>query len=652
MLELQQLILIDVKRFEGTNNVDFSNTEAKLISLSGNNGSGKTTILHSLMVAQMVYFIKENNLEIKYPELVQKCNCNDKVFQLLTKEKSQIKIKFRSDENDCGFTLSVKSLQEKTWEIKYDSPKSQELIGKYWNLTDPSCLFFYLGSDKHYSEESVTYEKIKISTKDNQSYLLDYILDYSHFSENMYQTLMNDYIRERVIPGNPRHDIYFGAAKILFNNLFPNANIKNFSGIKKSEFQLMVKNEKSGTGLFDVRLLSSGEKTILYLCLLLSYFTNIGLLLIDEPENHLHEKLLNELMIMLKKITESQSYAEVLQNYQKGSLKKYIKDYYTNYKLQKVVFVTHSKYLIYSNFQFGQNFIVDKKVRQLNFDDAEKELREEGLSSIFEKILIVEGKTENQLLYQILGDSGVHIYPIIGCSQVLNLYNKIRLLKNHLHSVKFVFMIDSDTKNKNKFDKVREEDPSFYDSHFVLLNKHEIENYFIDIKLLKDVCDEHNLNSNETVSQKDLQTMIEKEVEETKELVKQKALNEKLHDYIVDLAEKVKQRDILVSSKASFESYIKPIFEDIHQDYFNDVMSIFSEVNSKYENWGNDKYNLCDGKKAYGILKSKIADKLDVKPNRIDNSIYKLLQQDVYSSKPPKYELTTIIKDIQKKLEL
>lgn len=652
MLELQKIILTDVKRFKGKNDVDFSSAEEKLISLSGNNGSGKTTILHSLMVAQMVYFIKENKLEHDKPEQIQKYNCNDKIFQLLTKDKSQIEIKFLSDGCDCGFTLYVKSLQEKIWEVKFDSPESQELIARYWNLSNPSCLFFYLGSDKHYAEESVTYEKIKITNKNNKGYLLDYILDYEHFSENMYQTLMNDYIKERVIPGSPRHDIYFSAAKILFNYLFPNINIKNFSGIKNPEFQLLVKNEKSETGPFDVRLLSSGEKTIFYLCLLLSYFTNIGLLLIDEPENHLHEKLLNELMIMLKKITESQSYAEVLKYCKNKSLAKNIENHYTNYKLQKVVFVTHSKYLIYSNFQFGQNFIVDEKVQELKFNDAEKELREMGISSIFEKVLIVEGSTEDQLLGQILRDSGVRIYPVSGCSQVLNLYKKIKMLKNHLYSANFVFMIDSDTKNKDKFDAEKTADSSFYESHFVLLNKHEIENYYIDEKLLKAVCDKHNLDENENVPPDVLHKMIEKTVEGTKELVKKKALNEKLHDYIVDLAEKVKQREIQVSNRTSFENYIKPIFNKINQQYLTDVTNIFDDVNTKYENWGNDKYSLCDGKMAYGILKNSIAKKLGVTSQRIDKTIYKLLQQDVYSSKPPKYDLTTIIRDILKKLEL
>jgi len=240
-------------------------------------------------------------------------------------------------------------------------------------------LVFYLSSDKYFREESVTYDKIKISDKNN--YILDYIFGYENFSENMYQLFLNDYIKERLIPGSPRHDIYFGAAKILFNYLIPYIEISNFTGTKKSEFQLLVKNSRSNN--FDVRLLSSGEKTIFYLCLLLSYFTSIGIILIDEPENHLHESLLNKLVNLLVEITQSESLLEILQKYSHSEIKEYLGKYYCKYNLQKIIFVTHSKSLIYNNFQFGQNLVIDNSVQTLNYENAEKKLREIGLSSIY-----------------------------------------------------------------------------------------------------------------------------------------------------------------------------------------------------------------------------------------------------------------------------
>ena len=46
MLVLQSLTLYNVKKFKGENTIDFSDTENKIYSLSGNNGSGKTTVLH------------------------------------------------------------------------------------------------------------------------------------------------------------------------------------------------------------------------------------------------------------------------------------------------------------------------------------------------------------------------------------------------------------------------------------------------------------------------------------------------------------------------------------------------------------------------------------------------------------------------------
>lgn len=652
MLVLQTLTLVNVKRFKNKNIIDFSNPENKLISLSGNNGSGKTTILHSLMVAQMAFFIKENSLKEKNIDLIQRCHCDEKINQLLTDEKSQIGIKFLSDDQPCGFEIYVDKQLENSWNIEYDSLESKELIEKYWNITNPSCLFFYLGSDKHYAEESITYERIKISSKNNKSYLLDYILDYSRFSENMYQTLMNDYIKERVIPGNPRHDIYFGAAKILFNYLVPYITIMNFSGTKNPEFQLMVKNGETHSNVFDIRHLSSGEKTVFYLCLLLSYFTSIGLLLIDEPENHLHENLLNKLVNLLSEIAKSQSYASVLKDCAKTKLKINIEKYYTNYKLQKIIFVTHSKSLIYSNFQFGQNFIVDNKIQPLEYENAEKKLREIGLSCVSEKMLIVEGTTEEKLFDHILGNTGIRIYPVNGCAQVLDLYRKIRMMKDHLPSVNIAFMIDKDTRNKDKFEAIRQEDSEFYDEHFILLDKHEIENYFIDVNLMKDVCDKYTIDGADTISKDDLKKMIDDEENDTNAVVKQKAMNGILHEYIIDLAAKVKQKEIQIDSQESFKNYIIPIFDSIYANYLGEVTQLYNQMNSKYVSWNEKKNDLCDGKIAYAKVKSKLADKLDIKSKKVDETIYSLLRSDIYSKKKAKYFLTDVVREIMKKLEL
>lgn len=604
MLELQTLTLFNVKKYIGLNIIDFSESESKIITISGNNGSGKTTILHALMISQMAFFIKSNYLEMNFSELVSNYNCYEAIKQELNQDDSYIEIKFLSDNIPCGFKLYNKQEYGDPWGIEYSSTESLELIQKYWNLSNPSCLFFCLCSDKHYSEESVSYEKIMISKKTKIDFLLDYILGYSSFPENMYQMLMNDHIKERLIPGSPRYDIYFVAARALYSYLIPEINLGQFVGAKNPEFQLMVRNDRTSKNNFDIRYLSSGEKTIFYLCLLLNYFRSIGLLLIDEPENHLHENLLYKLLSLLSEVISSTSYVDILRKYSKETIPSYIENYYKDYHLQKVIFVTHSKSLIYSNFQFGQNYVINNGIEKLEYENSERLLRESGLSSVYENILVVEGSTEEKLFDHVLDDEGIHIVTANGCDQLLGLYRKVKELKDYLHSTNFVFMIDRDTKNKEKFEKVRNENPDFYDSHFVLLDKHEIENYFIDKELLFDLCEKYKLErENIYISSIELSSIIDCAVVESKECTEKKEINEKLHDYIIDLASKVKQKEICIQDKQSFMNYINPIFDDIHQEYYEAVSNIFETIENKYKNWESQKYDLCDGKKVYVQIK-------------------------------------------------
>lgn len=142
MLVLQSLTLYNVKKFKGENTIDFSDTENKIYSLSGNNGSGKTTVLHSLMIAQMVFFMKQDFLEQNFAHLINSFNCYEKIYKLLTEKDSYIEIHFTSNDQECGFRIFVRDEYGNPIGIEYINNNSLDLIHKYWNLANPSCLFF------------------------------------------------------------------------------------------------------------------------------------------------------------------------------------------------------------------------------------------------------------------------------------------------------------------------------------------------------------------------------------------------------------------------------------------------------------------------------------------------------------------------------
>jgi len=142
MLVLQSLTLYNVKKFKGVNIINFSNAENKIYLLSGNNGSGKTTILHSLMIAQMVFFMKQDFLEHNFASIIKSFNCYEKIYKLLTEKDSYIEIHFLSDNQECGFRIFVKNEYDTPIAIEYINDSSMNLIRAYWNLSNPSCLFF------------------------------------------------------------------------------------------------------------------------------------------------------------------------------------------------------------------------------------------------------------------------------------------------------------------------------------------------------------------------------------------------------------------------------------------------------------------------------------------------------------------------------
>ena len=267
--------------------------------------------------------------------------------------------------------------------------------------------------------------------------------------------------------------------------------------------------------------------------------------------------------------------------------------------------------------------------------------------------MIVEGITEESLFTHIIDKAGIHIISVNGCDQVLNLYKRVKDLKNFLHSVNIIFMIDNDTKNKEKFNKIREQDPSFYDSHFIVLEKHEIENYFIDRKLLSDMSKKYELDhEGNFIDNVELNDLINDAENHTKSIVQKKELNEKLHDCIIDYAGKVLQEDIAINDLKSFLDYIKPIFDEISSQYESEVTTIYNSMAEKYTHWDEIKDSVCDGKQAYNEIKFKLAKKLGITEKRFEMTITSLLFTDLHSKSTPKYELTVILRDVLNKLDV
>jgi hypothetical protein len=104
---------------------------------------------------------------------------------------------------------------------------------------------------------------------------------------------------------------------------------------------------------------------------------------------------------MLNEIAKSNNFAQWIKNNIKDINVTWLTDYY-RHNLKQIFFLTHSKNLIYNNFSYGKNYIVNKGMNEITYANSENVLRQIGLSTVYSKVLFVEGKDDYDFLQNIL----------------------------------------------------------------------------------------------------------------------------------------------------------------------------------------------------------------------------------------------------------
>ena len=660
MIYLNKIELYDIKKFSLKHVFDFS-SEEKIFTLSGKNGCGKTTVIESLMLCQMAYFFKKYDKNLSENQISK---CNKQILNYLTNKKSYIKIVFSCDFNEDGTNeINFKIFKTKEfWNIDISEDDSK-IFDKYWNLDDPKGLFFFINSDKYYEEESISYDNMKIQKEDKKRSLLESIVDYNNVTKHIYSRLVNDYILSRLNPSGQQtaHKI----AKVLFHSLLPSIQIDNFTGSNEGEFKSQAKHETGGK--FDFRYLSSGEKTVFYSCLILNYFPNLGLLIIDEPENHLHEDLLLKFVDLLYRITECKNYPELIFNLQKDmdededselsddktekrtkGFESNVKKYFSSFNLHKVLFTTHNKALIYKTFYLGSNFLINDKLEFLKQNDAERKLHELGITSGYEKLLFVEGDDDKNRLEIILKGLPIEICVLNNCETVLSVYQSIEKIKQNIHSIDFCFLMDRDTRELNFFADLMHADSDFYNKHFIPTWGHEFENYYLDKKLIEGIFLKNSSAVTDlTVPESEIESWLEEAAEKTKTTVFRKDLNEKLDFNLKCFNQLIKMDEINVSltDENVFGDYAQRIEDNIKTKNIKDeFIQTYKQIIEKYKKWNTEKLKLCDGKEALNTIMPK----LKLNSNQINDAIRLLVAEDV----DEEYQFTKLVKQIKKKLKL
>ncbi|UKA00486.1 AAA family ATPase [Photobacterium damselae subsp. damselae] len=567
----------------------------------------------------------------------------EEALRYLVSDDSYITLKMKEGEQSSILKLSI---ENGAVELHCDN---ENFINQHWNLESPKNLILYIDASKVFLEDTLSFNDLNISGNTSSDITLEVVLRPDELFSGIYRQIVKDHVHERVIPSKPNRLLYYRVATELFKHLVPSINLARISGNHtEGEFVILGKSGQKSKTLYDVREFSSGEKTLFSTLAFLCISKSVCALFIDEPENHFHETLLLEFIAMLHSLCESGGLLEWVKNGDNKIKTEWLEKEYTDHKLGQVVLTTHSKTLIYKIFTLGKNYIVDGVIKEIVYENAENDLREFGLSTIQNQIIFVEGKGDQELLQYIIEKKNILVKPLGSSNEVIETFKKLVSIKSQIRDMEFVFLVDSDNKPEEYFSNLRSLDADFYDKSFIKLNKHEIENYLLDSKVVATtvniyagISDDNDkmtdVNEVEEIifkfARESLPTVYKKETalvlnREVEKIFSEKMWGNKGFDW---------SSKEVISHQIESNVFDSESVSNMVNALTNSVEQVF---NSYKESDQQVLLNRCDGKQVFGKLSAHYSDQLNIKSKVFKKAIY------VQASKDPNSEISKLVNEI------
>ncbi len=622
-MRIKSLALRNIKKFNFLQRYDFAKGEL-VNTVSGKNGSGKSTIFECIMLCQKAYFVKKMSSEDAtllndvskdlygvivgneaYIDLGVQFIKQDFHWSVNANKYHSTKDEDNDDVYDVHVILKVRRGQNNSilWDVDVDENGNEGLLSEFWNLKNPSHVIVYLDADKNVYEDDFTYQKITMISDDEINPIVKFVIQPKQLYQNMYNVMMNAYVYQRINPQTPKKDQFFSESKEMFHELISEISVSNFSGKEyKDQFVLVAKNKEK----YDARNFSSGEKLIWYTLLVLNYVKKIGVFIVDEPENHLHEELAWKFINFLKEVMRSKK---------------------SELKIGQVFLITHAKNIIYNNFADGKNYIIGRtgNLSLVEKDKCEDILRECGISYIDDKVLFVEGKTDSKNLARLCERDNIRIRELANCAEIIQVYKSLVKVKELVYVPKFVFIIDKDTRGDEEIESIRSLDTSFFEKHFVVLPVHEFENFFLNEAVIGKVVNDFLMHVKEKPKGEcEILEIMKRHAEDSLEDTKRKYLNGAIREEIRTLEKLVKQRNIDISSQRSYEEYIDGLLTgDEYECVIGKMKQEYFKMTEKYGmvNWLANWKKICDGKRVYNQTINELAGQIGLMPNKLEKLV-------------------------------
>lgn len=594
--------------------------EISTFGFSGKNGAEKSTILKIIWLIQKSYFIQQISSE------TEKISYKEELLKYLTNNDSWAEITLKHEN-----LLDTVKISRDSSEEGYKLESTDSFIKSFWDIKNPKEIILYIDASKGFSEKTLKFDELDIDNNERTSLSLQAIFNPDLLFAGIYKQLVKDYVHSRLIPSKPDRLLYFHVASKIFNQLIPNIELKNFSGnYNPKEFVLLGKSiTDKNTPLYDVRQFSSGEKALLSTLTFICFSKSISALIIDEPENHFHESLLLKFISTLNEIRFKEGILKYIENLPiQGKIlnNEWLKEEYTDQIINQIFYCTHSKPLIYKIFSLGQNFIVNKKIKQISYEKSELHLRELGLSTTYSNILLVEGKSDNAALENLFKGKNVKIKSLDGCSAVIDTFTRLAKIRDHITESKFVFLIDSDNKPQDFFTELKSINSDFYEECFITIDAHEFENLFLEPILFKAAIDKFSIFTGEpsNINLEEINNKLKEIAIKSLNGVYKKQISLSMQHSIERNYSKLiwGNKDFPWDNENAIEINLNTIFKNETLDELkNELIKNSKSILSSY----NDDTNImkrCDGKKVFGEAINHFSSKLGVKGNKLRESIY------------------------------
>lgn len=647
-MKVSKIELKGIKSFDNETVIELPQ-ETPMCAFSGRNGAGKSTILKAIWLCQKAHFVKTRSFE----EEIYKFASDIKKY--LSGKESYIRVSFRDEDTEASITINKNNNSSQGYDINYEN---EEYINSQWNTSNPKNLVLYIDASKGFSEKTLTFDEINIKGNDKGNLVIEAILNPEMLFSGIYSQLVRDYVHDRLIPNKPDRLLYYHVASKLFTHLIPNVELKNFSGNHTAgEFVLLGKaGGEKGRPLYDVRDFSSGEKALLSTLTFLCISKTVSTLIIDEPENHFHESLLLEFMSVLHRLCDKGGISEwvKLSDGQGKRLKlDWVEAEYKDHNINQVLVSTHSKSLIYKFFLIGKNYVINNSITAISYEDAESALRKIGLSAIHTKVLLVEGSGDHEALEHSLQEYNVQIKPLNGSSAVIDTFKRVAEIRSYVKDSRFVFLVDDDNKPEEFFEKIKKIDEEYYESNFIRIDRHEFENYFLNVQSIKKTADkftELTGNFKEELNEENIEEKLLEIAKESLPFTYKKELS-LLFQQIID-----KKFSSLIWGSKNFKwdtaETIRDQLEDtvlIEKEFLDLKKCLSDESKRVFENYSQiskeDLLKRCDGKIVLSKLTNFYAPKLGISNSSFKRALYKVTFSDKDS------EASKLIKQISERLD-